>query len=291
MGVKSTLVSETGQPRRVLLTQQVLDSAGRVVARQQQRLTLRAGQAQTVTQALRLRQPRLWSPARPYLYRMLSTITEVGSGAVLEEASNPLGLRWYRFDAAQGFFLNGQPLQLMGASRHQDYAGLGNAVPKALAVRDVELLKEMGGNFLRIAHYPQDPAVLAACDRLGILASEEIPVVNQITESEAFFQNCKTMQIEMIRQGFNHPSVILWTYMNEILLSIRGQDMSDAKGQTYLRQVARLAQELDDLTHREDPGRLTMLAMHGDFNLYQKAGLTAIPAGAGLEFVQRLVLG
>lgn len=276
---KATLVNEGRAPRRVVLTQQLLDSAGRVVARRQSRLTLAAGAPQTVAQTFRLARPRLWSPSRPYRYRLVSSIAEANT--VLDEASNSLGLRWFRFDAAQGFFLNGQSLKLMGASRHQDYAGLGNAVPKALAVRDVELLKEMGGNFLRVVHYPQDPAVLEACDRLGILVSEEIPVVNQITESGAFFQNCKTMQTEMIRQGFNHPCVILWTYMNEVLLSIRGVDMSDAKGQAYLGSVARLAQELDDLSHREDPARPTMLAMHGDFALYQKAGLTAIPQVIG----------
>lgn len=281
---KATLVNDGRAPRRVVLTQQLLDSAGRVVARQQSRLTLVAGAPQTVAQTFRLARPRLWSPARPYRYRVVSTIAEANT--VLDEASNPLGLRWFRFDAAQGFFLNGQHLKLMGASRHQDYAGLGNAVPKALAVRDVELLKEMGGNFLRVAHYPQDPAVLQACDRLGILVSEEIPVVNQITESEAFFQNCKTMQTEMIRQGFNHPCVVLWTYMNEVLLSVRGQNMEEARLQSYLGQVARLAQELDDLSHREDPGRPTMIAMHGDFKLYRKAGLTAIPQVIGWNLYQ-----
>lgn len=281
--VKSTLVNEAQTPRRVVLVQQLLDAAGRAVARQQTRLTLTAGRPQTVRQTFRhLRRPHLWSPTDPYLYRVVSTIEEAGgAGQVLDEAANPLGLRWFRFDAAQGFFLNGQPLKLIGTNRHQDFAGLGNALPDALHERDVQLLKDMGGNFLRIAHYPQDPAVLEACDRLGILVSEEIPVVNQITDSEAFFQNCKTMQTEMIRQHFNHPSVILWTYMNEVLLSIRGQDMSDAKGQTYLKKVAQLAQQLDDLTHREDPGRATMIAMHGDLKLYQQAGLTAIPQVLG----------
>ena len=280
--VKGALTNETSRPRRVLLTQQLLDAAGQVVARQQTRLLLPAGKTQAFEQAFRgVRRPRLWSPADPYLYRVVSTVEAAGAQPVLDEASNSVGFRWFRFDAAQGFFLNGQPLKLVGACRHQDFAGLGNALPNAVHERDVQLLKDMGGNFLRIAHYPQDPAVLRACDRLGILASEEIPVVNQITESEAFFQNCKIMQTEMIRQHFNHPSVIIWTYMNEVLLSIRGQDLSDAKGQGYLKKVAELAQQLDDLSHREDPGRQTMLAMHGDFDLYRKAGLTAIPQVLG----------
>ena len=280
--VRGALRNETSRPRRVVLTQQLLDAGGRAVARQQTRLTLPAGQTQAFEQAFRgLRRPHLWSPTDPYLYRVVSAVADAGSPQSLDEADNPLGFRWFRFDAAQGFFLNGQPLKLIGASRHQDFAGLGNALPNALHERDVQLLKDMGGNFLRIAHYPQAPAVLQACDRLGILASEEIPVVNQITESEAFFQNCKTMQTEMIRQNFNHPCVIIWAYMNEVLLSSRGVDLANAQGAAYLGSVARLARELDELTHREDPGRVTMIAMHGDYKLYRKAGLTAIPQVVG----------
>ena len=134
-------------------------------------------------------------------------------GQPLDETSSPLGLRWFRFDAATGFYLNGQLLKLIGTNRHQDFEGLGNALPDALHERDMQFLKQMGGNFLRISHYPQDTAVLEACDRLGILASMEIPVVNEITDSPEFFQTCKTMQTEMIRQNFNHPCLIFWNYI------------------------------------------------------------------------------
>ncbi len=94
-------------------------------------------------------------------------------------------------------------------------------LPDAMHVRDVQLLKDMGANFLRVAHYPQDPEILQACDRLGILTSVETPIVNQISETPGFAENCKTMQVELIRQNFNHPSVIIWAYMNEVLLRPR----------------------------------------------------------------------
>src|SRR5690606_12161947 len=148
--------------------------------------------------------PKLWSPQDPYLYQVTTTIQE--NGHVLDELVNPLGLRWFEFDAEKGFFLNGEHLKLIGTNRHQDFKGLGNALPEELHKRDVELLKEMGGNFLRVAHYPHDPTVLETCDRLGILTAVEIPIVNRITESEGFAENSKNMQREMIKQGFNHPS-------------------------------------------------------------------------------------
>ena len=79
----------------------------------------------------------------------------------------------------------------------------------------------MGGNFLRISHYPQDPVVLEMCDRLGILASVEIPVVNAVTESDAFLDNSVRMAREMIRQDFNHPSVIIWAYIRTRCCCVR----------------------------------------------------------------------
>lgn len=282
VAVRGTLANDSRTARTVQVVSNIVDREGRLVSQQRTRVKLAAGQRQAFRQPLgRVPKPHLWSPDAPYLYRVVTTVAE-GNNAPLDEVAHPLGLRWFRFDANQGFFLNGQPLKLIGASRHQDYAGLGNALPDALHERDVELLKQMGGNFLRVAHYPQDPAVLAACDRLGLLASVEIPVVNEITASPAFYQTCETMQTEMIRQNFNHPSVIIWAYMNEVLLRLPpGVKRDNSAGTAYFQQVAGLARRLDSLTRREDPARYTLLVNHGDFDLYRQAGLTAIPMLVG----------
>lgn len=87
-----------------------------------------------------------------------------------------------------------------------------------LHVQDVLLLKEMGGNYLRVSHYPQDPVIMEMCDKLGIVTSVEIPVVNAVTETEEFLHNSVEMAKEMVRQDFNRPSVMIWGYMNEIFL-------------------------------------------------------------------------
>jgi len=225
-------------------------------------------------QSVTIKLPHLWSPDAPYLYRISSKIF-VGD-KLLDEVNNPLGLRWYSFDADKGFYLNGKPVKLIGACRHQDFNGLGNALPNALHERDIELLKNMGGNFIRIAHYPQDPAILEACDRLGILASVEIPIVNRITETEAFYANCKQMQLEMIRQNYNHPSVVIWAYMNEVLLRPKYTRNSDEQ-KRYFARITALAKSLDSLTRSEDKERYTMISCHGSFDLYQSTGLTAVP--------------
>jgi beta-galactosidase len=234
----------------------------------------------TFERIVQIAQPRLWSPSNPYLYRVVTTISDAATGKVLDEIKNPVGFRWFRFDGSQGFFLNGKPMKLMGASRHQDYEGMGNAVSKKLGRRDVELIKEMGGNFLRVAHYPQDAAIMQACDELGILASVEIPVVNEITESDSFYNNSMRMQQEMIRQNFNHPSVIIWCYMNEVLL--RPQFNEDKQRQAqYFNNITKLAKRLDSLTRAEDPTRYTMMANHGAYNRYRENGLLDIPMIVG----------
>jgi beta-galactosidase len=234
---------------------------------------------------IQVSKPNLWSPSNPYLYRVTTRLIDVKTGQLLDEINTNVGLRFFSFDVNKGFYLNGKPVKLIGASRHQDFAGLGNAVPKSLQIKDVELLKQMGGNFLRVAHYPQDQAVLAACDSLGILASVEIPIVNEITESVAFTANTKAMQLEMIKQNYNHPSIIIWAYMNEVLLKMMHNDNPDRK-KLYLANIEKLAQELEDLTRKTDPTRYTLMSNHGDVNGYIKAGLVKIPMLVGWNLYQ-----
>jgi beta-galactosidase len=279
--VKSLVENTSAITRKVQIQNIIIDSVGKVISSQITVASLVSGENKTIVQDFKaVKQPELWSPDRPYLYRIITTIIDAKSKSVLDEVSNPLGFRWFKFDAENGFFLNGKPLKIIGTSRHQDFEGLGNAVPDALQIRDIELLKKMGGNFLRVAHYPQDPLILETCDRLGILASVEIPVVNTITESEAFTANCLNMQTEMIKQNFNHPSIIIWAYMNEILLRPKFSN-DKPRQQIYYNHIRELAQKLDDLTRKEDPSRYTLLVNHGAFDTYNKVGLTKIPMIVG----------
>jgi len=279
--VRSLIDNSSSLTKKIQVQTSLVNAAGKSIASQISAITVVSGEHKVLLQNFKIiKQPELWSTERPYLYRVISKILDVKTKTLLDEVSNPLGFRWFKFDAGKGFFLNDKPLKIIGASRHQDYENLGNAVPDALQIKDVELLKQMGGNFLRVAHYPQDPMILEACDRLGIIASVEIPVVNTITETEGFTNNCLNMQKEMIRQNFNHPSIVVWAYMNEILL--RPKFANDKpRQQVYYDHIRDLAQKLEDLTRKEDPSRYTMLVNHGAWDIYNKVGLTKIPMIVG----------
>ncbi|HEX7846626.1 MAG TPA: glycoside hydrolase family 2 TIM barrel-domain containing protein, partial [Chitinophagaceae bacterium] len=179
--VKATITNDGVGARKIKLNSIVKNRTNKIVASVSQLITIDGGTEKTISQPLiSVKNPQLWSPESPYLYNITTEIRDAATGKLLDALTNPLGFRWFHFDAAKGFFLNGKPCKLVGTSRHQDYKGMGNAVPDSLAVKDIVLLKKMGGNFLRVAHYPQDASVLAACDSLGILTSVEIPIVNEI---------------------------------------------------------------------------------------------------------------
>jgi len=280
VNVKGSIDNQSPAKRNIKAITQIFDRDGKLIASGESRINTVPGQKMAFSQNIKnIGKPNLWSPDEPYLYRVVCKLADPKTGEVFDEISNPLGFRWFSFNADKGFYLNGKPVKLIGASRHQDFKDLGNALPDAIHVHDMELLKAMGGNFVRIAHYPQDPAIVEACDRLGILASEEIPIVNEITDNETFGNNCKNMMTEMIRQNYNHPCIIVWAYMNEILLRT---PFKDAERQAiYIKNLASLAQGIESLTRAEDSSRYTMIPCHGSYNAYAKAGLLNIPKIVG----------
>ncbi|MCB0560352.1 MAG: DUF4982 domain-containing protein [Phaeodactylibacter sp.] len=220
--------------------------------------------------------PELWSPHDPHLYSMAIQVVDGSQGQVFDEIVQPLAFRWFDFDSDEGFFLNGKPLKLIGVNRHQDLPGKANALSNAEHISDMEMIQSMGANFFRTAHYPQDPAVMDACARLGLVVSMEIPLDHDITDSPEFYSNCKTMMREMIRQYYNYPSIVIWAYMNEMFL---GRSLE--KDREQIGKIVGFARELEALTREEDPTRFTMIPNHGDFDVYHKSGLTRIPMIVG----------
>lgn len=280
--VRGTVVNSTSEPKRIRISHSLVDSSGARVAESSSVLNIAAGAEASFAQIMpAVAQPQLWSPDRPYLYRLRTSVQE---GDVLrDEVENPVGFRWFSFDAGRGFFLNGERLQLRGTNRHQDMQGFGSALSNQQHVQDLRWIKQMGANFLRLAHYPQDPAVLDAADRLGLLIWEEIPVVNYITVSEEFAQNARTALREMIRQHFNHPSVILWGTMNEVFLwSQQGARIGRHTDTTYMAAVRSFAADLDRLARAEDPARYSAMAIHGSAD-YDAAGVADMAQVLGLN--------
>ncbi len=195
--------------------------------------------------------PELWSPEKPNLYE-LSVLVKNNKGELLDEIVQHVGFKWVGISDKHEFLLNGQLYKLKGASRHQDYQDLGNALPDAMHVKDIELMKAMGCNFIRIAHYPQDPAIYEACDRLGLLVWSEIPVVDRVVDNPDFFNSSKVMMQEMILQNLNHPSIAIWGYHNEVR-NITPATLAHAK-------------MLDSIAKINDPGRLTAMAFESNLD-------------------------
>ncbi len=274
--VSGAVTNSSDHTRQVRVVNTVIDARGRTIVATESTLTVPAGANTTFQQeSPPIRNPQLWSPETPYLYALQTRLFE--GEKVLDQVSNPLGFRWFSFHPDQGFFLNGKPYKLRGANRHQDYFGLGNAVPDEIHVKDLSITKEMGLNCILLAHYPQDPVVLETADRLGLLVWEELPVVREISTSREFADNCKRMLTEMIRQHHNHPSIIMWCLMNEVFLKMHYEA-------GYVNQVVALARALDELAHKEDPTRATVISAnrpYDDSDIYNASGLLEIPQVVG----------
>lgn len=223
--------------------------------------------------------PQLWSPDSPALYSLTSTLLDA-KGNVLDEQTVSFGLRWFHFDADKGFFLNGEHLKLIGTNRHQCFLDKGYALDDSYHINDIRMIKEMGSNFIRVSHYPQDPLVLEMCDKLGLLTSVEIPIVNAVTESDAFAENCVEMAEEMVKQSYNHPSVVIWAYMNEVMLR-PPYKRNTAEYSNYCKEAHRQAVMIEQRIRETDPYRYTMIPCNGDPRNYEDADLLSVPMTTG----------
>lgn len=284
--VSAVLANRTNKPVKVKIQNILLSPDGVEVALKESVVKLASNSELKLKQeTIVVESPQLWCPETPHLYTVHTKVLNAKGNIILDEVKNPLGFRWYSFSPDSGFYLNGKPYKLIGTNRHQDYYKKGWALRDEMHVRDVKLLKAMGGNFLRVAHYPQDPVIMEMCDKLGILTSVEIPVVNAITESAGFTRNCLEMAREMVRQDFNHPSVIIWTYMNEVML--RPPFKNDpVRHKSYCAAVGKLGKQIDDLIRKEDAFRYTMIPFHGSVESYIEAGLTDVPMIIGWNLYQ-----
>jgi beta-galactosidase len=272
--IRTFLSNDMPSPRRVMLTHDIYGPDGHKVASVSQKVKLPADvENHCVEMNAFVKDRLLWDVDAPNLYRVE---TKLEGDGLSDMVSNTFGFRYFSFDPDKGFFLNGRHVKLMGTNRHQDYYKKGNALTDEMHVRDLRLLEEMGGNFLRISHYPQDPMVTEFCDRNGIVASVEIPIVNYITMSEAFRQNGVDMAVEMVWQDYNSPSVVMWAYMNEPLLN-RPYDKSPEIKNDYFASICNIAASIENAIRSLDPRRYTMMAYHSSVGIYAESGLLEIP--------------
>ena len=185
----------------------VRDAKGKVVYKH-----TKEGVSGAYEHAFTLDNPHLWNGLEdPYLYTV-----ELSAGG--DKALTEVGFRYYSIDREKGFSLNGKPYPLRGVSMHQDMDGKATALTYEDYDRDYEIVRELGCNFLRLAHYPHNDYAFRLCDRMGIIVQTEIPWVNicGVRATEAYFDNIHAQMAEMVRNLYNHPSIVFWGMWNEL---------------------------------------------------------------------------
>lgn len=223
---------------------ELLDAAGNTVA---------TGKGPDIT--LTIFNAHLWNGVKdPYLYSCKARL--VVNGTVEDETTTRFGVRSFKVDPKKGFFLNGKSYPLHGVSRHQDRKGLGNAITREMHDEDMALIKEIGANTIRLAHYQHDQYFYDLCDEVGMVVWAEIPYISEHMPNGR--ENTISQMKELIIQNYNHPCIVCWGVSNEITISTKDKkDMLDNHRQ------------LNDLCHEMDKTRLTTLAcyaMCGPFN-------------------------
>lgn len=223
---------------------ELLDAAGNTVA---------TGKGPDIT--LTIFNAHLWNGVKdPYLYSCKARL--VVNGTVEDETTTRFGVRSFKVDPKKGFFLNGKSYPLHGVSRHQDRKGLGNAITREMHDEDMALIKEIGANTIRLAHYQHDQYFYDLCDEVGMVVWAEIPYISEHMPNGR--ENTISQMKELIIQNYNHPCIVCWGVSNEITISTKDKkDMLDNHRQ------------LNNLCHEMDKTRLTTLAcyaMCGPFN-------------------------
>ena len=212
-GKNATVNIETTVENKNLTTTQcviysyITDRSGKIITKtKEEKLSLSVNGKTTVKQKIAIKNAHLWNLDDPYLYRIVSVVKQ--NGQIVDKNKSTFGIRTIKFDANEGFFLNGKHIKIQGTNNHQDHAGIGSALPDYMQYYRIKLLKKMGSNAYRASHHSPTPELLEACDSLGMLVLDEQRLLNSSPEY--------IDQLErLIKRDRNHPSVFLWSIGNE----------------------------------------------------------------------------
>ena len=258
--IQTTLTNQSGGSTvNASLTSTILDANSNAVTAVTSNLTLAAGQGLVVTQTVAVANANLWSLQTPYLYNLVSTVTNQSAAA--DVYNTPFGVRTVTFDGVTGVLINGQHVEIQGMCNHQDHAGVGTALPDRLQYFRIEQLKEMGVNAYRTSHNPPTPELLDACDQLGMLVLDETRRFGWDSESLGQLQR-------MMLRDRNHPSVFCWSLANE-------------EAMQGTSQGAQVLQSMQNLAHSLDSTRKCTAAIVGG---YSSGGLDSVVDVVGINY-------
>lgn len=246
--INSTVTVENHESNFSAFTiqQVVLNREGKIVAgNEQKNISLQPFQTKDFSAEINVTHPALWDIDSPYLYELVTNI--IKNDSIVDTYTTRFGIRTIRFDANEGFFLNGRHVEIKGTNNHQDHAGVGTAIPDALQDFRIATLKSLGSNAYRCSHNPPTPELLDACDRLGMVVIDE----NRLMGITDYHLGALKRLIERDR---NHPSVISWSIGNEEW-AIENNDVG-----------ARIAITMQDYVKTIDTTRPVTLAFSGSIN-------------------------
>jgi beta-galactosidase len=225
MQVETSVTNESDAPRDVIVQTTLISPGGKSVASSETNCTVGNGATAVLTQQIALPNPQLWNLDDPKLYHAVSKVTSAGT--TLDETTTTFGIREFHFDAATGFWLNGQNFKIKGAAVHEDGGAFGMAVPLSVWEERLAELKKLGVNAIRTAHNPPAPEFLDLCDRMGFLVMDELfdcwtvakPDLagHSLADYHLYFTNWSKIDVaDTVCRDRNHPSIILYSAGNEI---------------------------------------------------------------------------
>ncbi|KAK2756776.1 hypothetical protein FQN54_005222 [Arachnomyces sp. PD_36] len=254
------------------------------------KVLLQAGQKKVVNGSIMLENPRLWGPLptqHPNLYVAVTSL--YADGRKIDSYDTPFGIRSLAYDGEEGLIVNGEPIRIKGVNQHHDLGALGAAFNVRAAERQLEVLRDLGSNAIRMSHNPPAPELLDLTDRMGFIVMDEVFDCWEIKKTDndfhLIFSDWHEADLRsFLRRDRNHPSIVAWSFGNEV-----GEQYEDEAG-------AELAQKLHDIVREEDPTRPSTASMNYakpnmPFPLaldllslnYQGEGVRDAPAYDGLE--------
>jgi len=252
--VRTEVVNHTPALEDVTLTTALCDPSGRTVAEASAEHAVPAGGTYTFDQALRVPRPVRWDVDAPHLYT--ARVAVARGGEVCDAYDQPFGIRTFAFTADDGFHLNGRRVQLFGVNLHHGQGPLGAALLPRAVERQLAIMKEMGAGAVRTSHNPPGPALLDACDRLGLVVFDECFDKWDATAdrgNDAAFEPFMARQVaHFVRRDRNHPSIVVWSIGNEI------GDILSNRGGNAPQKVAYMVGEFK----RHDPTRPVTMGCH-----------------------------
>ncbi|MDR6881692.1 glycoside hydrolase family 2 TIM barrel-domain containing protein [Bacillus sp. 3255] len=221
LDVQGRVVNESSSTAQGYVEVRLTDQEGSAIWEDNMELAL-TGEAGFAFKG-RISSPVLWDGVeQPYLYTAMITVSV--QGQILDSRQIPIGFRTVELSSDRGVILNGKPIPINGVCRHQDFGGVGNAITKEHMDLDMDIIREVGANSIRLAHYQHDDYFYSLCDRYGLLVWAEIPYISIPSTKDPESRNAFEQLERLIKQAYNHSSIYCWGVQNEITIAVETEN-------------------------------------------------------------------